>query len=41
MMVIDTVIGLPGPGAISLPLIATWQTAASCEGSDGPTPAPY
>jgi hypothetical protein len=38
---IDAIVGLPGPGAISLPAIANWQTAASCDGSDGPTPAPY
>jgi hypothetical protein len=38
---VDTLVGLPGPGATSLPVVATWQTAASCDGGDVPPPAPY
>jgi hypothetical protein len=38
---IDAVVGLPGPAAIALPVAASWETAASCDGSDDPTPAPY
>ncbi len=41
VMTIDAVVGLPGPGAISLPAAATWQKPAPCDGSDGDTPAPY
>jgi hypothetical protein len=38
---IDAVVGLPGPGAISLPATATWKTPLPCSGDDGETPAPY
>lgn len=39
---LDTVVGLPGPGALVFPANASWKTPAPCDGGGGgEVPAPY